>query len=167
MAYKQELQSFVESAKTGKLAIFCVGNHLRGDDGIGPVIYYRLQGHFDNHILIYNVEQSIENFLFVLSKEHVTHCLIIDAIQFGVNGVPPGTVGFFSSSDLENKEVTFTTHHTPLKVYLDYMKNQTGVRMRILGVQPKILEFGSKMSSDVLDAIDEIINFLVPLLQEL
>ncbi|MFX0182349.1 MAG: hydrogenase maturation protease [Candidatus Hodarchaeota archaeon] len=163
----QELQSFIESAKNGKLAIFCVGNDLRGDDGIGPVMYNRLKGQFGSHILIYNVGQSIENFFSVLSKEHVTHCLIIDAVQFGANGVPPGTVGFYSSTDLENKQVTFSTHLIPMKVFLDYMKNKSGVKIRILGVQPKTLEFGSKMSSDVLDALDEIENFLIPLLQVL
>jgi len=119
-----------------------------------------------NNFLIYNVENLLENFLSILSKENVTHCLIIDAVNFGDNSVQAGTVGFFSSLDLENKQVTFTTHHIPLKVLVDYMKKKSGVEIRILGVQPKTLEFGSKMSSDVLDAIDEIINFLVPQLQE-
>ncbi len=165
MSSTKEFLSFIKSAKEGKLIIFCVGNDLRGDDGIGPVIYNRLQGQFGKHILLYNVGGSLENFLSVISKENATHCLIIDAVDFGNDEITAGTIGFFKPLDLEDKQVTFSTHFIPMKVFVEYMKENSGVIVRILGVQPKNLDFGSKMSLEVLNAIDKIINFLVPLLQ--
>ncbi len=167
MSSKQKILSFIKSAKKGRLCIFCVGNDLRGDDGLGPVIYNRLRGQLGNRILLYNVGGSLENFLSVLSRENVTHCLIIDAVKLVNDEIPAGTVGFFKPSDLENKQVTFSTHVIPMKVFVDYMNNdKSGVIIRILGVQPKMLDFDSEMSLEVLDAIDKIIDFLVPLLRE-
>lgn len=163
----QELLSFLKSAKNGKLSIFCVGNDLRGDDGLGPMIYHKLRSIFRNEFLLYNVGGSLENFLSVLSRENVSHCLIIDAVKFGNNEVPAGTIGFFKPSDLGNKQVTLSTHLIPMKVFVDYMKNRSGVLIRILGIKPKNLEFGSEISLEVLSAIDKIIDFLVPLLGEL
>ncbi|MFX1284918.1 MAG: hydrogenase maturation protease [Promethearchaeota archaeon] len=161
-----EFFSFLKAAKKGKLSIFCVGNDLRGDDGLGPMIYHKLRMERNNKFLIYNVGGSLENFLSVLLKENVTHCLIIDAVQFGNNEIPAGTIGFFKPSDLENKQATLSTHLIPMKVLVDYMKNQSGVLIRILGIKPKNLDFGSEISFEVLNAIDKIIDFLVSLLGE-
>ncbi len=166
MSSKQGLLSFIESAKKGKLIIFCVGNEMRGDDGIGSMIYNRLRSQFGTDLLLYNVGGSLENYLSVLTKKNVTHCLIVDAVEFGDNEIPAGTVGFFKPSDLENKQVTFSTHLIPMRVLVDYMKKISGVVIRILGVQPKTLEFGAEMSFEALNAIEKIINLLVPLLQE-
>jgi len=166
MSSTKEFLSFIKSAKEGKLIILCVGNDLRGDDGIGPVIYNRLQGQFGKHILLYNVGGSLENYLSVISKENATHCLIIDAVDFGDDEITAGSVGFFKPSDLEDKQVTFSTHFIPMKVFVEYMKTNSRVIIRILGVQPKNLDFGSEMSFEVLEAVDKVINFLIPLLRE-
>ena len=166
MSSIMEFRSFIKSATKGKLIIFCVGNDLRGDDGIGPVIYNKLQNQIGNHILLYNVGGSLENFLSVISKENATHCLIIDAVDFGDDEITAGSVGFFKPSDLEDKQVTFSTHFIPMKVFVEYMKTNSRVIIRILGVQPKNLDFGSEMSFEVLEAVDKVINFLIPLLRE-
>ena len=166
MSSIKEFRSFIKSATEGKLVIFCVGNDLRGDDGIGPVIYNKLRNQIGNHILLYNVGGSLENFLSVISNENATHCLIIDAVNFGNNEITPGTIGFFKPSDIEDQQVTFSTHFISMKVFLEYMKTKSGVIIRILGVQPKNLDFGSEMSFEVLDAVNKVINFLVPLLRE-
>ncbi len=166
MFSRQGLLSFIESAKKGKLIIFCVGNDLRGDDGIGQMIYQRLRAQFRNNILLYNVGGSLENFLPVLSKKSVTHCLIIDAIEFGDNEVPAGAIGFFKPSDLKNNQVTFSTHFIPMRIIVDHMKKESGAVIRILGVQPKTIDFDAEMSYEALNAIEKIITFLIPLLRE-
>lgn len=162
---KQELQAFLNSAKNGKLIIFCVGNELRGDDALGPVIYNKLQGQLGNKILMYKVESSLENYFSILSKRKATHCLIIDTVNFGDNRIQAGTVGFFCPSDLERKQVSFSTHFIPMKVIIEYMKEKSGTKIRILGVQPKNLNFDSEMSKSVVNAVEKIVNLLIPLLK--
>jgi len=166
MASTTEVRSFIKAAKEGKLIIFCVGNELRGDDGIGPLIYQRLREQLRKDIPLYDVGGSIQNYLSIITKKQATHCLIIDAVDFGNKKITAGTIGFFKPSDLEKKQVTLSTHDIPMKIFLDYMKKEAEVTVRILGIQPKMLEFGATMSDEVLNAIEKIINFLTPLLQE-
>ena len=166
MVSTKEALSFIKSAKKGKLIIFCVGNEMRGDDGIGLVIYKRLREKIPKDILLYDVGSSLENYLSVIAKNQATHCLIIDAVDFGQKEIIPGTIGFFKPSDLQKNQTMFTTHYIPMNVFLDYLKKDSEVKIRILGIQPKTIEFGTEMSTEVHTAIDKIMNFLIPLLQE-
>ncbi|MHA1972730.1 MAG: hydrogenase 3 maturation endopeptidase HyCI [Candidatus Hodarchaeales archaeon] len=141
-----ELTEFISSAKQGKLAILCVGNDLRGDDGLGPYIAKKLHELTEISTLIYDTGNQPENYLSVLAREQITHCLIVDAVEFHQN---PGTIGFFEPNDLKEYQVTFSTHFLSMKTLINVFGENTGATFKVLGIQPKNLEFGSTMCEEV------------------
>ena len=167
MSAIHELESFIKSSKDRRLIILCVGNILRGDDGLGPIIYKKIKAYTGKTVSIFNVEQSLENFLPLLSKKRVTHCLIIDSVRISEEDVPPGTTGFFKVSDLANEQISLSTHYLPMKTLVSMMEKKSGAKIRILGIQPQSLDFDTELTPAVKNAIDNIEKFLVPLLQHL
>ena len=162
--FYQKLACYLRSVRNGNLVIFCVGNELRGDDRVGLEIFRRLKGNIRKPIQIYYAGSSLENFSSLITREHFTYCLIIDAVHFSENSVHPGTIGFFDPNDLDNSQVTFSTHHVPLNIFIDYIKGNS--KIRILGIQPKVLSYGAEISTPVLKAVEELSSFLLSQLQE-
>ncbi|MFX1512494.1 MAG: hydrogenase 3 maturation endopeptidase HyCI [Promethearchaeota archaeon] len=160
LSAKDELIAFINSSKSfkgGKLAIFCVGNDLRGDDGVGPLIAKRLIEQIGDKVIILDVGSTPQNFLSFISKEKISHCLLIDVVEFQAE---VGTVGFFDPSDLQEYMVTFSTHFIPMKVFIGYWINETGATFRILGIQPKSMDFGAPLTREVEKAADNIVELL-------
>lgn len=78
------------SVSTGKIAVFCVGNRLHLDDGIGPAVYDVVLDRFD-------VPENVELFdLGVLTMDMINYLdtcdavITVDAIEH--SGEPVGTV---------------------------------------------------------------------------
>ncbi|MHA1214437.1 MAG: hydrogenase 3 maturation endopeptidase HyCI [Candidatus Hodarchaeales archaeon] len=157
-----ELTEFMASSKKGKLAILCVGNDLRGDDGLGPYIAKKLRELRQNGLIVYDTGNQPENYLSVLAREQITHCLIIDAVEFHQE---PGSIGFFDPSDLKEYQVTFSTHFLGMKTLIDVFGKSTGAIFKILGIQPKTLEFGSEMCDEVQIAALKLFALLHKLLE--
>ena len=63
MNAKKELKDFILLGRSGRFSILCIGNDLRGDDGLGPEIYNRLKNHITDDILLLNTGNQPENFL--------------------------------------------------------------------------------------------------------
>ena len=82
MSVLNELIQFLKIGRKQKLAIFCVGNILKADDGLGPVIAENLTDRIDPDILLVDVGSQPENFVSILKRNKVTHCLLIDATNF-------------------------------------------------------------------------------------
>ncbi|MFW9917688.1 MAG: hydrogenase 3 maturation endopeptidase HyCI [Candidatus Thorarchaeota archaeon] len=164
LSAKEELAAFINSSKNNKnakLALFCVGNDLRGDDGVGSLLAKRLKEKIGEKTIILDVGSVPQNFLGLISKEKISHCLLIDAVEFHAEA---GTVGFFDPSDLKEYQVTFSTHFIPMNVFIDYWIEETGAIFRILGVQPKTLDFGAPLSTEVAKAAENIIDLLSSLI---
>ncbi len=160
LSAKEDLITFINSSKNtkeGKLGILCVGNDLRGDDGVGPLIAKQLKEQIGNRIVVLDVGSVPQNFLSFISEEKISHVLLIDAVEFHAD---VGTVGLFDVTDLQEYQVTFSTHFIPMKVFVGYWIKETGATFRILGVQPKILDFGAPMSEEVVKAADNIVGLL-------
>ena len=158
MSVLNELIQFLEEGRKQKLAIFCVGNILKADDGLGPVIAENLTGRIDSDILLIDVGSQPENFVSVLKRNKVTHCLLIDATNFEAEA---GQIGIFEPGDLEDFQVTFSTHFLSLNKFMDFMETESGTKFKLLGIQPKDLAFGNSLSPEIEEAIRKTINLLV------
>lgn len=158
MTAKEELIAFIKAAREEKLAIMCVGNDLRGDDGLGPLIADEIIDKIDKNILLLNTGSQPEYFLTVLVKNKITHCLIIDAVEFQDE---PGAIGFFDPKDLQEYQVTFSTHYMGMKLLIDTFEKNTGAKFKVLGIQPINLEFGATMSKEILISVEKLIKFLL------
>jgi len=158
MSVLNELIHFIKEGRRQKLAVFCVGNILKADDGLGPVIGENLVDSIDPDILLVDVGSQPENFVSVLKRNKVTHCLLIDATNFEAN---PGQIGIFNPEDLEDFQVTFSTHFLSLNKFMDFMASESGTKFKLLGIQPKDLAFGNPLTPEIEEAIRKTIILLI------
>jgi Ni,Fe-hydrogenase maturation factor len=57
--------------------------------------------------------------------------------------------------------VSFGTHGLPLSVLSEYLRQENGCSVLILGIQPASVEVGDVVSQPVLDAINEAASLLL------
>ncbi|MCF6268798.1 MAG: hydrogenase maturation protease [Melioribacteraceae bacterium] len=144
------------------LKIIGLGNSLRGDDGIGPVIInqladYNFADNADNVILI-NAESDI----FII-LEHIIEgepILIIDCAKMGLT---PGSVKKF---EINKKTISTVDKFISLhgfgfgEIYNMALKMGSAAPCKIIGVEPKSIEFNSPLSDEVRNCIPQIINLV-------
>ncbi|MHC1605098.1 MAG: hydrogenase maturation peptidase HycI [Candidatus Methanofastidiosia archaeon] len=136
---------------TDKSIILGVGNDIKEDDGVGPWIAEKLKRKFQT----FNGETVPENFAGEIICLEPDIVVIIDAALMNAE---PGSVGIFKKEDIEN--MVFSTHAMPLSVLSEYLENQTGCDVYIVGIQPKSLEFGKPMTKEIKESASNIIHIL-------
>lgn len=154
MSPLKKLMNFLREGSNQKLAILCVGNVLKGDDGIGPLIAERIKNFVSSEISIIDAGSHPENFISVLRRDRVSHCLIIDAMDFKGN---PGDIGFFTFHNLEEDQIILSTHFLSMKTLINLLALES-IRFKLLGVQPLTMEFGEELSTPVSIAAERIIE---------
>lgn len=137
----------------GRVVILCLGNSERGDDGVGPEVAKRLSKVKD--YIIIDGGMVPENFLEPIIKLKPDVLVVIDAVRF--EGAP-GEIKVFKANDLISGRVS--THDMSPRLFIEYLKDSIKLEIYIIGVQPKISSFGSKMSKEVIGAIERIVKSL-------
>jgi hydrogenase 3 maturation protease len=144
---------FTEIIK-GKVAIFGVGNLLRGDDALGPILVDRLEGKVNAECI--NAENAPEKYLGKVIKIDPDTLIIIDAVHLGMSS---GQYRLLKPEELTG--VGFSTHDIPLPDLVAYVKAEIDVEVYILGVQPEQLELGENLSDPVKKTIQTLENLLI------
>jgi len=134
-------------AKANRLLFVGVGNVLKSDDGIGVRISRQIKNR--PNIFALTVEVSIENYIGKINSMHPGALVIIDCMDLGAS---PGTCRLIAIEDLQ--DLTFNTHNISLGRLNDFFPYPTFV----LGIQPKTIEFGEKLTADVLNTAQSIIR---------
>ena len=126
----------------GKVVIVGVGNSLRGDDGLGPLLVGRLAKSCRQPCI--DAGDALERHLGRIVREKPDTVLIVDAAHLGC---APGDHALLSLGELEG--AGFSTHHLPLKMQLEELARNVGCRVCLLAVQPRSLELGKKVCGEV------------------
>jgi hydrogenase 3 maturation protease len=142
--------------KDFRLVIIGIGNLLKNDDGLGVVTVKKLQGKTTNNILLIDCGTVPETYVGPIRKFNPSHVLMIDAAELGSK---PGTVRFVFPDEIQG--LTISTHTLPLNVFADYLKKETNTKIALLAVQPKNLDFGESLSSEVLGAVKSLSNTIL------
>ena len=151
------------SPSNRKSAIFCVGNPLRRDDGIGIKIFNCLK-------IIPSVLEKADLFDFgsfsvdiVFKLSRYKKALIVDGINAGLK---PGELRIFALKDLKTAdyEPVSCTHGLDLKFLFRLMAEQGSVvKVWVAGIQAVDSSFGEGLSKELsgnIDAyVDEISSF--------
>ena len=149
-----EIVDLVRSSIDKKTLIITIGNTFRSDDGVGPFIAENLDGLLDNFTLI-NAFDKPENIIDEAIEASPERTLIIDAANFG--GLP-GEIRIIPGEYIPNS--TLTTHTFPIKIIAKMLEEDTGCELFFIGIQPKLLELGEGLSSEVVQTAEEIIKIL-------
>lgn len=141
----------------GITLIITVGNTLRHDDGVAPLIAERIsKSKFQNpNIVILNVGEKPENAIDEAVKVKPTKTIIIDAADFG------GEIGEARIIDIEHiPETTMSTHTFPLPIIAKMIEEDTGSKVCFLGIQPARMDLGEGLSDKVRATADLIVKSL-------
>jgi len=147
------------SAKAGnarRLAVLGAGSTLRADDGAGMYIVGRLIEIFSREncpgLLFCQGETAPENFSGAIKNFNPDYIFVFDAADIGKT---PGDIAEIDAAGIEGP--TFCSHMLPLRLMLDYLKNETGAEVALVGIQYQSLEFDGEMTPSVKASADSII----------
>ncbi|MCX5701993.1 MAG: hydrogenase 3 maturation endopeptidase HyCI [Candidatus Omnitrophica bacterium] len=134
----------------GKVVILGIGNVVRGDDGVGSVLASRIKEKVP--FKVFYAETSPENYLEKIIKEEPDNIIIIDAVDFGVN---PGEFQVLESQDVKIANL-FSTHNASISLSINYLQSNLKADIIVLIIQPKSINLGDELSSEVSEAINKI-----------
>lgn len=153
----ESVYSFLQDrlADTRRLAVLGAGSVLRADDAAGVQIAERLEAAFGRRnpqaLLFCPGETAPENFSGKIKRFMPTHLLVIDAADVGK---APGDIVEIAPKSVGGP--TFCSHMLPLRVMIDYLVQETGTAVTLLGIQPRSIAFDGEMSGEVEAAMEEI-----------
>jgi len=160
MALEQQLRDYLGEGER-RVVLMGVGNPMRGDDGVGVAIIQRLQESDLPGVLLLNTETVPESFIGKVESYQPTHVLLLDAANFGGR---PGETRLIDSKHIGGQAVS--THSLPLTIFISYIEKSLGIKVLLLGVQPKAVVFGEEMTPDLEEASERIAETLHRLLSE-
>lgn len=132
----------IQSNNTMK-AVVSIGNPLKADDNIANLILEDLK--LEN-ILKIKGEMNPENYIGKMRDCEII--IFLDALEFG------GEVGDVKVFELEEVQETITTTHS---ISVDMLKKfLPSSKIKIIGIQPKNIDFGIDMSEELKNKISEI-----------
>jgi hydrogenase 3 maturation protease len=135
-------RNLLQQLLSGRVVIACVGNELRGDDGVGPFISTLLKESESVHVV--NCGETPENYLGVIVRHKPERVLIVDAATFGGR---PAEVRVVKKSDITGGGLS--THDAILTLFAQYIENQTDAETVFLAIQPEKCEVGRGLSPGV------------------
>ncbi|MEM2073910.1 MAG: hydrogenase maturation protease [Nitrososphaeria archaeon] len=144
---------------SSKKIFVCIGNELRGDDEVGVHIGRRLKKTSlkDNVILAYNTP---ENHIQEILEKDVETVIFFDAVDVKAS---PGTIILQEILPDKPSYISISTHSIPIETIVSIIESLSGKKMRfyIIGVQAKNLDFGSKMSKEVVYAAKKLTEMII------
>ena len=152
---KQKLKRFTENYT--KIIFLCIGNDMRGDDALGPLIAKNLEEIFQKKLdlMVINSETVPENYTGLIRKEKPSHIIFIDAVEMKMN---PGDIKFIHGEEIADYSIS--THAMPLSFMIKYLKSFTDARILLIGIQPKNLEMSHDISEVVKNGVEKLTEII-------
>jgi len=149
MTIKAELKQFFGEPPR-RVAVLGVGNPIRGDDGVGVHILQLLESMDLKDTLLLNTETVPEAFTGKVTAYEPTHVLLLDAANFRA---APGEMRLIDSKNIGGQALS--THSLPLTIFITYIENSLEAKVLLLGVQPRVIDFGAEMTPEVKKAAEK------------
>lgn len=134
-----------------------IGNTLRGDDGMGPVLvdvlYEKLTNSDINsdNLYLLNAATAPENHTVEIREINPSHIIIVDAVEFGQK---PGSFMIVDKEQIDT--FNFSTHTMPISFLMNYIEESIGSKILTLGIQPKDMTMVNIISEEVKESIEEL-----------
>lgn len=145
-----DLSSFLEGAT--RVAVVGVGSEMRGDDAAGIEVVRGLRAGLKSpNVLLVEGGVAPENFTSQIRRFKPSHVIFIDATDFGAE---PGEVVLAEQEAITGQSLS--THTMPLSILAGYLREQTGAKVLLLGIQPKNARMGEGIGEQVKHAVEEL-----------
>ncbi len=149
----EQLLRQLSKLRGSKTLIVGIGNTLKGDDGVGPLVCERLAGKICAEVT--DTGTVPENYIQPIIKKAPQNLLIIDAIDFGAS---PGAINIFKPEQISS--FAFSTHTLSPRLFIDMIMQQIKVDVYLLGIQPAQTQLGQNVSNQVSEAIQQLAEAL-------
>lgn len=140
-----------------RVAIVGIGNTLRNDDAAGILIarelLHRECAADASHLLIVQAGHAPENVTGELRGFAPELILLIDAAE--MRDVP-GAICWVPIQSIER--MSASTHSLPLSMLARYLTLELNCMVALIGIQPKSNGVGETISTEVLQAVHEIVD---------
>ena len=138
-----------------KIVILGIGNEIKGDDGLGPIITKKSSLLFDKNkdIIVFDGGTVPENYTGLIRKENPTHIILIDAVDMKKE---PGYIRVVEKEEIANYNIS--THAMPVSYLIKYIETTIGAQIILVGVQPKSMGFAEPVSKEVAESIEKIVS---------
>jgi hydrogenase maturation protease HycI len=145
-----ELSFFLKGAN--RVAIVGIGSEMRGDDAAGIEIVRGLgQKLKSSKVLLVEGGVAPENFTSHIRRFKPSHVIFIDATDFKAE---PGEVILAESDAITGQSIS--THTLPLSMLASYLREQTGAKIVLLGIQPARAQMGAQMSEQIKNTVEKV-----------
>lgn len=145
----------IRSRIKGSVAIVGIGNLLRGDDGLGPILIGKLKVKGVNAKL-FDCGTAPENYIIPILSSSCDTVILIDAAD---TGAAPGEARFFGVNEISN--VGFSTHNPSPRLFTDLLKTgKDDINVFVISVQPKKTALGEGLSEEVKAGLDKLADIL-------
>lgn len=125
--FRTTLRDRLGSTEPDRIVFVGVGNRMRGDDAVGPVLLDLLSGHVP-HLLDAGV--TPEEYTGIIKRLKPEVIIFLDAIDFGA------VQGQLRIIEMEQiSQYRGSTHKISLDVLMEYLKQETGADVFLIGVQ--------------------------------
>ena len=146
--------------------IFTIGNSIRGDDGLGPLLsdtlYEKLVKITDkntDNVYLLNTESTPENHTHEIRTLNPSHMIIIDAVEFDAE---PGDMLIIKKEQIDTFNVS--THSMPISFIINYIEESIGTKIITIGIQPKQMNLINHISDEVKESVNQLTDILVELI---
>ncbi len=147
----------------GRVAILGVGSEEWGDDAAGLWAARRLQQRLNpsENLTVIEAGSMPENFAGLLRKFSPDFILLIDATR---GGSQPGKISWIEVNEIGG--VSAFTHGLPLSVQAEYLRNELGCEVGLIGIEGASFNFGEPLSLPVRRAVNSFVRELVTLFKQ-
>ena len=128
------------------IKVLGVGNILLSDEGVGVKAVWELKNNYKFFPEISLVDGGTGGIFLLSEFEGVEKLIIVDAIS---GGNPPGTIYNFSFKEIPKKIIKkLSLHDIGLEeiLALAELKNCLPKEIRIIGIEPAVIEWGDSLS---------------------
>ncbi len=164
MGTDQQLLRQLNKMRNSATLIVGIGNLLKGDDGVGPLVCEQLAGKTSAELI--DAGTVPENYIQPIIKKAPRNLLVIDAIDFGA---PAGTIRIFEPERLNS--YALSTHTLSPRLFVDMvcqnLRRDPALREPVdvyfVGIQPEQTQLGESVSPQVSHAVQQLSQILAEL----
>lgn len=164
----QQLLQQLNRLSNSATVIVGIGNVLKGDDAVGPLVCEQLAGKTSAELI--DAGTVPENYIQPIIKKAPQNLLVIDAIDFAA---PAGTIRMFKPEQLNS--YALSTHALSPRLFVDMVcqnirrdpaRRSAGrltaepVDVYFVGVQPAQTELGQSISPQASEAVQQLSRIL-------
>ncbi len=148
-----------------KIVVIGIGNLLLMDEGVGVHTINELEKHdLPESIEIY--DGGTGGFKLIDLMHGAARVIFIDAVE---TGKTPGSVTIFSAEEVHSiySKKKYSLHDTDLMEIIKMTEMLGNPPMiEIVGIQPKIINYGTTLSKELTDSMSNIINTVLRKIEE-